>query len=93
MPAMDITWNELPGPTPRYFGFAELWAMRQDYLDTLARYRRLGDVTRLRIAQERTLDIFDPELLRRVMLEHADAQIRWERATEVFGETLGQSVL
>lgn len=93
MPAMDITWNELPGPAPRYFGFAELWAMRQDYLGTLARYRRLGDVTRLRISVERTLDIFDPELLRRVMLEHADAQIRWERATEVFGETLGQSVL
>ena len=39
MPGMDITWNELPGPTPRYFGFAELWAMRRDYLGTLARYR------------------------------------------------------
>ena len=47
---------------------------------------------RLQIVNERTVDVFDPELLRQVMVDHADALIRWERGTEVFAEGLGQSV-
>ncbi|MBT2822313.1 cytochrome P450, partial [Staphylococcus coagulans] len=65
----------------------------RDYLATLARQQPYGDVVRQRILRERNVDVFDPELLRRLMLEHADALIRWERGPEVFSQTLGQSVL
>jgi cytochrome P450 len=70
-----------------------LAAMRRDYLGTLAKQQRFGDLVRLFIVRERTVDVFDPELLRELMVEHADALIRWERGPEVFADGLGQSVL
>ncbi|MDG0831794.1 cytochrome P450 [Pelomonas saccharophila] len=67
--------------------------MRRDYLAVIARQQALGDLAGQRILAERGVDVFDPELLREVMVEHADALIRWERGPEVFAGLMGQSVL
>ena len=90
---MQMTWHDLPGPPTRWWGLPTLMAMRRDYLGAIAAQQRFGDLVRLQIVNERTVDVFDPELLRQVMVDHADALIRWERGTEVFAEGLGQSVL
>jgi len=90
---MELTWNDLPGPPTRWWGLPALAAMRRDYLGTIAIQQRFGDLVRQQIVNERAVDVFDPELLRQVMVDHADALIRWERGPEVFSDGLGQSVL
>ncbi|MDP1901905.1 MAG: cytochrome P450 [Rubrivivax sp.] len=90
---MELTWTDLPGPPTRWWGLPALAAMRRDYLGAISAQQRFGDMVRQQIANERTVDVFDPELLRRLMVDHADALIRWERGPEVFSEGLGQSVL
>lgn len=90
---MELTWNDLPGPATRWWGLPVLAAMRRDYLGVIAAQRGWGDLVRQQILNERAVDVFDPELLRQVMVDHADALIRWERGPEVFSDGLGQSVL
>lgn len=90
---MTFTWKDLPGPTTRWWGIPALVAMRKDYLGAIAAQQRFGDLVRQQIFNERTVDVFDPELLRQIMVDHADALIRWERGPEVFAYALGQSVL
>ena len=93
MRAMNLTWNDLPGPPTRWWGLPALAAMRRDYLGAIAAQQHYGDLVRQQILNERAVDVFDPELLRQVMVDHADALIRWERGPEVFSDGLGQSVL
>lgn len=94
MPLMTaLTWNDLPSHPTRWWGLPVLAAMRRDYLAVIAAQRPLGDLVRQSILGERGVDVFDPELLREVMVEHADALIRWQRGPEVFAELMGQSVL
>ena len=90
---MEMTWNDLPGPSYRWWGLPTLAELRRDYLGAIGAQQRFGDLVRQRILQERIVDVFDPELLRQLMVDHADALIRWERGPEVFSEGLGQSVL
>lgn len=90
---MTFTWKDLPGPTTRWWGLPALVAMRKDYLGAIAAQQIFGDLVRQQISNERTVDVFDPELLRQIMVDHADALIRWERGPEVFAYALGQSVL
>ena len=90
---MELTWNDLPGPPTRWWGLPALAAMRRDYLGAIAVQQRFGDLVRQQIGRERSVDVFDPELVRKVMVDHADSLIRWERGPEVFSEALGQSVL
>ncbi|MGQ3051794.1 MAG: cytochrome P450 [Roseateles sp.] len=88
-----LTWNDLPGHPTRWWGLPVLAAMRRDYLAVIAAQRPLGDLVRQQVLGERSVDIFDPELLRAVMVDHADALIRWQRGPEVFAQLMGQSVL
>ena len=90
---MNIDWNDLPGPPERWWGLPHLADMRRDYLAFIAKQQRFGDIVRLRILNERTVDLFDPELMRVALVDHADALIRWERGPAVFAELMGQSVL
>ena len=90
---MEMTWSDLPGPSARWWGLPTLAAMRRDYLGAIAAQQRFGDLVRQQVLTERIVDVFDPELLRQVMLDDADALIRWERGPEVFSYGLGQSVL
>ncbi|MBL8278763.1 MAG: cytochrome P450 [Pelomonas sp.] len=67
--------------------------MRRDYLAVIAAQRTLGDLVAQRILAERGVDVFDPELVRAIMVDHADALVRWARGPEVFADLMGQSVL
>ena len=93
MAIMELTWHDLPGPPTRWWGLPALAAMRRDYLGAIATQKAFGDLVRQQVVNERAVDVFDPELLRQVMVDHADALIRWERGPEVFSDGLGQSVL
>ena len=93
MAAMQLIWNDLPGPPTRWWGLPVLAAMRRDYLGVITAQQRFGDLVRQQILNERSVDVFDPELLRQVMVDHAEALIRWERGPEVFADGRGQSVL
>lgn len=89
----SLSWNDLPSHPTRWWGFPVLMAMRRDYLAVISAQRPLGDLVAQSILGERGVDVFDPELVRAVMVDHADALIRWERGPEVFAELMGQSVL
>lgn len=89
----ERTWTDLPSHPTRWWGFPVLMAMRRDYLAVIARQQPLGDLAAQRILGERGVDVFDPELVRQLIVEHADALIRWRRGPEVFAELMGQSVL
>lgn len=83
-----------PGPPRRWWGFPLLRAMRADYLGFVARLQREhGDITFMHVGGERVYDVFSPELVRTVLVDHAEHLVRWERATEVFAQVFGQSVL
>lgn len=83
-----------PGPRPSWWGFPLLRAMRRDYLGFTARLQREhGDITYMRLVNEQAYDIFSPELVRELLVDNADALIRWERGIEVFEQLMGQSVL
>jgi len=83
-----------PGPPCPWWGLPHLGAMRRDYLGFLAQLQqRYGDIVQLRVGQERMVDVFAPELVRELLVDKHAAHIRWERATEVFAQAMGQSVL
>ena len=83
-----------PGPSPAWWGLPLLRAMRNDYLGFVAQLQREhGDLTLMRLGRERAYDVFAPEFVRTVLVDHADHLIRWERGIEVFEQVFGQSVL
>ena len=91
---MSKPYHDIPGPTTRWWGLPLLGAMRRDYLGFCTHLKqRHGDLVRLRIVQERGVEVFHPDLLREALVENADALIRWERGPEVFAELTGQNVL
>src|ERR1700741_4240861 len=55
-----LTWNDLPAPPTRWWGFPVLMAMRRDYLAVISAQRPLGDLVAQRILGERGVDVFDP---------------------------------
>ena len=68
--------------------------MRADYLGFTSKlHRDHGDITVMRLFNERAYDLFTPELVREALVDHADSVIRWERGIEVFAQVFGQSVL
>jgi cytochrome P450 len=82
------------GPDSRWWGWPLLRAMRADYLGfTSSLHRDHGDITFMRLFNERAYDLFTPELVREALVDHADSVIRWERGIEVFAQVFGQSVL
>ncbi|MFM2348749.1 MAG: hypothetical protein RL654_3502 [Pseudomonadota bacterium] len=83
-----------PGPRSRWWGLPLLRAMRQDYLGFMvALHREHGDLCRMRLAWEEAWSLGSPALVREVLVEQADALVRWERGVEVFAQIFGQSVL
>lgn len=83
-----------PGPRARWWGIPLLLAMRRDYLGfTTALQRDYGDMTYMRLGNEHAYDLFTPELVRTVLVEHADGVIRWERGMDIFEQVFGRSVL
>ena len=83
-----------PGPPFRWLGFKHLVEMRADYGGFTTRMRdTYGDVVAMRFVNERAVDVFDPGLVRELLVGQADRLGRWERGLEVFEAVFGQSLL
>jgi cytochrome P450 len=84
----------LPGPRDRFWGFPLLGAMKRDYLGfTTGLQRQYGDLVAMRIAFDRSVDVFAPDAVREVLVDNAAKLVRWERGIEVFEGLLGRGVL
>lgn len=94
-PAVANSSSRLPpGPRAGWWGFPLLRALKADYLGFTTRLHRAhGDLTFMQMVNERAYDVFSPELVREILVDHADALVRWERGIEVFEQAFGQSVL
>ncbi|SIO71880.1 Cytochrome P450 [Burkholderia sp. GAS332] len=83
-----------PGPRAALTGWGFLSRMSRDLLGTLAEWQQaFGDVVHLRIWPEHTVVVSDPQLVRELLVTHHDSLRRWERATQVFAQVHGHSVL
>ncbi|MEO8299212.1 MAG: cytochrome P450 [Burkholderiales bacterium] len=83
-----------PGPSSAWFGIPLLRAMARDYLGFVQGLQHAhGDVSYMRLGFERAYDVFSPELVRELLVDHADSLVRWERGIAVFAQSHGHSVL
>ena len=83
-----------PGPAARLWGLNHLQTMKADYLGFVTRLQNQHpDIAQTRVLKERITHVFHPEWVREVLVDQSDALIRWERATEIFSVSMGQSVL
>ncbi len=83
-----------PGPSSRVFGFDLLRETRQDYLGHVERlHLAYGDIVKSQVVHETIFDVHHPDLIRQLLVDNADALIRWERGMQVFAAVHGQSVL
>ena len=81
-------------PGPAGLGFAQMRALRRDYLGTVQGWqRRWGDVVCQRLLVYRDYSFFHPEHIRELLVASHEQLIRWERGTEIFASVHGQSVL
>jgi cytochrome P450 len=86
--------NQPLGPHSRVFGFDLLRQSKADYLGHVEELKqRFGDVVMSQVVHEKVFDIHHPDLIRQLLVDNADALIRWERGIEVFSNIHGQSVL
>ncbi|NML42278.1 cytochrome P450 [Ramlibacter sp. G-1-2-2] len=93
-PLASRTWADLPRPPSRWWGLSLLGDMRRDYLGFVERLQAShGDLVAMRIGFERMVDVFDPEAVREVLVQHAGRTVRWERGIEIFAQSFGRSVL
>lgn len=83
-----------PGPSDPLWGLNHLRTMKADYLGFVADLQRQhADAAHVQVFNEHITHVFHPEWVRQVLVDQADALIRWERATDVFSVAMGQSVL
>lgn len=83
-----------PGPSAPLWGLNLLRTMKADYLGFVADLQRQHpDAAHVQVLNEHITHVFHPEWVRQVLVDQADALIRWERATDVFSVSMGQSVL
>ncbi len=87
-------YKQPPGPKSRIFGFDLLSQSKADYLGHVGELKqRFGDVVMSQVVHEKVFDIHHPDLIRELLVDNADALIRWERGIEVFANIHGRSVL
>jgi len=83
-----------PGPPNKLWGLHHLSVMRADYLGFTTRLQQQHpDIAHVHVFNEHITHVFKPDWVREVLVDQADALIRWERATHVFSIAMGQSVL
>ncbi len=84
----------LPGPRSHWLGFDYLQQAKADYLSHISALQsRYGDVVNCQVVNETIIDVHHPDLIRQLLVDNAEALVRWERAIAVFGNIHGQSVL
>ncbi|MDZ7811617.1 MAG: cytochrome P450 [Ideonella sp.] len=86
---------EIPGPRMGLWrALKHSRQMRRDYLGTLDDlHLRFGDISKMGLIVETVVDVFNPELARELLVDHAAQITRWERGPAVFAQLMGQSVL
>ncbi len=68
--------------------------MRSDYLGFIqSLHAHHSDIAHVQVLNERVTHVFHPDWVRQILVDQSQALIRWERATEVFSMSMGQSVL
>jgi cytochrome P450 len=83
-----------PSPSYKWLGFDLLRETKHDYLGHVQRlHTAFGDVVRSRVVHEVIYDVHHPDLIRKLLVDNADALVRNQRAIDVFGAIHGQSVL
>ena len=83
-----------PGPPPGFTGWGLLRRMSRDPLGTFGQWRhRYGDIFHLRIWPEHQVVLTEPQLVRKLLVNHHEALHRWERGINVFAQLHGNSVL
>ena len=83
-----------PGPAAHFWGLNHLQAMKPDYLGFVQGLQRAHpDIAHVRVFTEHITHVFHPDWVRAILVDQAAQLIRWERATEVFSISMGQSVL
>ncbi len=83
-----------PSPPAHWWGLSHLAAMRPDYLGYVQQLQfQYIDIAHLQILNEHIFHVFNPDWVREILVTQSAALIRWERATEVFSHSMGQSVL
>lgn len=93
-PTAPLPATALPGPRTRWGGLPEVLAMQRDYLGHMhALQRRYGDIVRQRLLGLEDYNFFHPDQVRELLIAGHDGLIRWERATQVFADAHGRSVL
>jgi cytochrome P450 len=81
-------------PKSRFWGLNHLRAMQADYLGYVSQLQRQHpDMAHVRVFNEHISQVFHPDWVRQILVDQSDALIRWERATDVFSLSMGQSVL
>lgn len=86
--------DAVPGPRPRWAGLPEVLSMRRDYLGHMRRlHGQYGDIVHQRLLGLDDFNFFHPDHVRELLIAGHDGMIRWERATQVFADAHGQSVL
>lgn len=86
--------HRIPCTAAPLWGLSLLRTMRADYLGYVTRLQNQHpDIAQVQILNEHITHVFHPDWVRQVLVNQADALIRWERATDVFSVSMGQSVL
>jgi cytochrome P450 len=68
--------------------------MKRDYLGFVDKlHRDHGDISFMRVVNERAYDLFTPELVREALVDNAQHLVRWERGVDIFTKVFGRSVL
>jgi cytochrome P450 len=68
--------------------------MKTDYLGFVTGLQHAHpDIAHVQVLNEHITHVFHPDWVREILVDQAEHLIRWERATEVFSISMGQSVL
>jgi cytochrome P450 len=83
-----------PGAQYPWWGLGLLSQLRQNYLGfTTNLQKHYPDITYFKIGFTQIVHIFNPEIARLFLTQNANQSMRWERTSEVFAQSMGQSIL
>jgi cytochrome P450 len=83
-----------PGPRDRAFGLSLMRDMQRDFVGFWReQHKRYGDVVHMRLTNYHHYSFFHPHQVREVLVEKADAFIRFEHPMRVLAQLQGQSLL
>jgi cytochrome P450 len=83
-----------PGPKTPWFGLPVVGELQKDMLGTIQKFQKqYGDIVHVQIAHENFYYIFSPELVRELLVEHADDFGSHQRVMNVFSLIYGDNVM